>query len=325
MVLKKLICFSLFLLLFSNCSSSAYAVQYHITDHLGSVRVVLDQNMKVLEQNDYYPFGMRHQNASLKTTANRYRYNGKEEISATATSDYGARQYSAEFCQWMQVDPHSENYYNTSSYAYCHNNPILLFDKNGMDDYYDMNGNLINHRDNDSNIKFVIQNNKEVRALKKGNIDYGSLTSATELPSDVTLQTSLDVLQRTIDNGGLCEESALVSYDGTVVYGTRGAPMKEGDEVATSKLPSYPDWQYTMAETEASVHSHPTAIVGNYCSQADIPGPGDPLVFSQYNTNIIVGKEGNNSGYRPYVICIYNRDGSKRIQMTPNSVKNILK
>ena len=58
-------------------SGNSYAVQYHITDHLGSVRVVLDQNMTVLEQNDYYPFGLRHQNSSLKTTANRYRYNGK--------------------------------------------------------------------------------------------------------------------------------------------------------------------------------------------------------------------------------------------------------
>ncbi len=59
----------------------------HITDHLGSVRAVLNQSMTVLEQNDYYPFGLRHPNASLKTTANRYRYNGKEEIAADATSD----------------------------------------------------------------------------------------------------------------------------------------------------------------------------------------------------------------------------------------------
>ena len=63
-------------------SGSGFTVQYHITDHLGSVRAVLNQSMTVLEQNDYYPFGLRHPNASLKTTANRYRYNGKEEIAA---------------------------------------------------------------------------------------------------------------------------------------------------------------------------------------------------------------------------------------------------
>ena len=112
-------------------SGSDYAVQYHITDHLGSVRVVLDQNKNILEQNDYYPFGLRHPNTSLKTTANRYRYNGKEEVSATATSDYGARQYSAEFCQWMQVDPLSEKYYSWSPYNFCVGNPLKYVDPNG--------------------------------------------------------------------------------------------------------------------------------------------------------------------------------------------------
>ncbi|MBR6082938.1 MAG: hypothetical protein IKP62_08440, partial [Salinivirgaceae bacterium] len=48
---------------------------------------VLNQSMTVLEQNDYYPFGLRHPNSALKTTANRYRYNGKEEIAADAVVD----------------------------------------------------------------------------------------------------------------------------------------------------------------------------------------------------------------------------------------------
>ncbi|MBR4619697.1 MAG: hypothetical protein IKO46_01810 [Salinivirgaceae bacterium] len=112
-------------------NSSGYAVQYHITDHLGSVRAVLNQSMTVLEQNDYYPFGLRHPNASLKTTANRYRYNGKEEIAADATSDYGARQYSAEFCQWLQVDPLAEKYYSWSPYNFCVGNPLRFVDSDG--------------------------------------------------------------------------------------------------------------------------------------------------------------------------------------------------
>ena len=105
--------------------------QYN-TDHLGSVRVVLNQSMTILEQNDYYPFGLRHPNSSLKTTANRYRYNGKEEITSTNTSDYDARQYSAEFCQWMQVDPLSEKFYSTSQYGFCAGNPLRFVDPDGL-------------------------------------------------------------------------------------------------------------------------------------------------------------------------------------------------
>ena len=111
---------------------SLFIVQYHITDHLGSVRAVLNQSMTVLEQNDYYPFGLRRSVSSSATT-NRYHYNGKEDISATATTDYGARQYSAEFCQWLQVDPLAEKNSNWSPYAYCFNNPINYIDPDGRD------------------------------------------------------------------------------------------------------------------------------------------------------------------------------------------------
>ena len=330
-------------------SGNSYTVQYHITDHLGSVRVVLNQSMTVLEQNDYYPFGLRHPNTSLKTTSNRYRYNGKEEIAAVATSDYGARQYSAEFCQWMQADPHSESYYNTSSYVYCHNNPILLFDKNGMDDYYDMNGNLIKHRDNDSNVKFVIQNKKEVRALKKtiksgGDIDYGSLTSATELPSDATLQESLNVLDRTIANGGLREESSIVMNDGTVIQGQTGSmpTIVNGEQVASATLPNLPAGT-TPTDAEATIHSHPTTVqqVGSmiYPQQADLPSQTDKGTFSQYNRNIIVGPLGTvnlnnvttnpngtfNVPNRPNGAVIYDRNTNRILRLERNAIQNILK
>ncbi len=42
-----------------------YETQYHITDHLGSVRVVINQDGEVLARNDYYPFGKQHDNPAL--------------------------------------------------------------------------------------------------------------------------------------------------------------------------------------------------------------------------------------------------------------------
>lgn len=72
---------------------------YHVTDHLGSVRTVIDgQSGQVVERNDYYPFGGRWEDSgSLMMSANRYRYNGKEEQSGefgVHTIDYGARHYT---------------------------------------------------------------------------------------------------------------------------------------------------------------------------------------------------------------------------------------
>lgn len=41
------------------------------------------------------------------------------------------------------MDPLCEKYYDVSPYAYCHNNPIMLFDLDGMDDYYDYYGDFL--------------------------------------------------------------------------------------------------------------------------------------------------------------------------------------
>ena len=69
---------------------------YHIADHLGSVRTIIDGSTgQVVETNDYYAFGGRwDRSGSLIDQSNRYRYNGKEEQATFGTpySDYGARQ-----------------------------------------------------------------------------------------------------------------------------------------------------------------------------------------------------------------------------------------
>ena len=56
------------------------------------------------------------------------------------TYDYGARQHDPILCRWDRIDPLCEKYYNVSPYNYCHNNPIIMIDPNGMDDYYTSDG-----------------------------------------------------------------------------------------------------------------------------------------------------------------------------------------
>ena len=72
------------------------AVDYFVKDHLGSVRVIVDQAGTVREQNDYYPFGERCPESTYAISAvNRYKYNGKEEqtVGDLGMLDYGARMY----------------------------------------------------------------------------------------------------------------------------------------------------------------------------------------------------------------------------------------
>ena len=113
--------------------NNAYAVDYHITDHLGSVRAIVNASGTVVEQNDYYPFGMRHPNGLTQLAANRWRFSGKEEQDAAfgiAYSDFGARLYDRS-AAWTAVDPLAEKYYSVSPYVYCNNSPVILIDLNG--------------------------------------------------------------------------------------------------------------------------------------------------------------------------------------------------
>ena len=99
---------------------------WHIRDHLGSIRTVLDitrdtsevsnPTLAILEQNDYLPFGTRIDIDSLAyDQSNRYRFNCKEEqvTGSLGLTDYGARFYDNTLPRWTTPDPLAEKYTNT--------------------------------------------------------------------------------------------------------------------------------------------------------------------------------------------------------------------
>ena len=112
-------------------------VRYFLTDHLGSVRAVVNSGCEVLERNDYQPFGKRWVTPSMPVSDNRDRFNGKEDQSFAGLpfSDYGARMYDYERGRWLMQDPKAENFINSSQYCFCGNNPISRIDINGEDWY----------------------------------------------------------------------------------------------------------------------------------------------------------------------------------------------
>ena len=110
------------------------------TDHLGNTRVIFtdsndDGTPEIIQEADYYPFGMRHVNS---TATNHYLYNGKElnEDLGLDWYDYGARWLDVETGRWSTIDPLAEKFDSWSGYHYVVNNPINYIDPNGMDTLY---------------------------------------------------------------------------------------------------------------------------------------------------------------------------------------------
>ena len=97
------------------------------------------RNGQVLERNDYYPYGGRHENPSLAAdAANRWRFSGKELQTTAGVNllDFGARLYDDRLCRWTTRDPMSEKYYGFSPYNYCAGDPVNLVDPEGEKLYF---------------------------------------------------------------------------------------------------------------------------------------------------------------------------------------------
>ena len=123
-------------------TTNGYDTQYHLTDHLGSIRTIVDDDGDIIEQNDYYPYGSRWNAPNQLVSDNRYRYNGQEDQSFLNIpyTDYGARMYDSNLGKWFNIDPLSEKYYSLSPSIYCANNPIKYIDPKGEAWYFNEYG-----------------------------------------------------------------------------------------------------------------------------------------------------------------------------------------
>ncbi len=118
----------------SDGSGSSQEINYFLTDHLGSVRVIVDAAGDVKERNDYYAFGAKHIRSDYPQSGNRYDYNGKEDQTTGDLKflDYGARMYDTRLGRWFNVDPLAEKLQHQSPYAYCNNDPVNYADPDGQ-------------------------------------------------------------------------------------------------------------------------------------------------------------------------------------------------
>lgn len=122
-----------------------------LRDHQGNNRVVVDEDGKVEERNDYYPFGGLM--ASSSDSVQDYKYNGKEldRKGGLDWYDYGARHYDAVLGRFTCHDPLEEVWAHVNPYNYCFNNPVNRTDPTGMastynwdkERYEDENGNEV--------------------------------------------------------------------------------------------------------------------------------------------------------------------------------------
>ncbi|WP_313374437.1 hypothetical protein [Chishuiella sp.] len=137
---------------------------YNYTDHLGNIRLSYQKlfinNVKecdkpieisldfitncpsfiivILEENNYYSFGLKHSGYTASTIGNQnynYKYNDKELQTDLDINlyDYGARNYDPAIGRWFNIDPLAEKYSYQSPYNFQENKMGLGRELEGLE------------------------------------------------------------------------------------------------------------------------------------------------------------------------------------------------
>ncbi len=176
------------------------SVNYELSNHLGNVlstisdkkvgfmgsgsQVVEYYKAEVLNQNDYYPFGMLQPGRSYSAaTSYRYGFNGQEKSTELHDNSYTAEywEYDSRIGRRWNTDPVEKP--NISPYAVLGSNPILFVDTRG-DDWY------VN------NLGFYIWAN-DASVMEKGFTEY----VGTCLPANVSLYRILTYIETETSHG----------------------------------------------------------------------------------------------------------------------------
>jgi len=126
---------------------SAQIVEYYGLDAIGNVRVVTDQQGKVIERHDYLPIGEEcttgpcASNPGFGAGQSR-KFTGKERDAESGLDYFGARYYGSKVGRLTTVDPlmtPTDNIFDPqrwNRYAYGRNSPLRHVDPDGRDWLY---------------------------------------------------------------------------------------------------------------------------------------------------------------------------------------------
>ena len=119
---------------------------YNYSDHLGNTRLSYFHNgssIEVLEENNYYPFGLKHEgyNVVAGNPSYQYKYNGKElQETGFVSMDY--RNYAPDIARFIGQDRLSEVMPDWTPYRFAFNNPVYFSDPTGL---FEEGGNALAH------------------------------------------------------------------------------------------------------------------------------------------------------------------------------------
>ena len=270
----------------SDANKDDFTFCYYDQDHLGNIRQVTkadgSQTGNIVQTINYYPFGMQFCDGTTCYLDQKHKYNGKEfdNMHGLNWYDYGARMYDPALGIWTSVDQLCEKYYNISPYVYCHDNPVNKYDKDGRDDYYDINGNFLSHEDNNSDLIMIRYVNPYLGNSSKQFTPIENLVLSAEAYSNIFT----DIISKTS------------GIDPIRLYNNKvSVVVSDYDNIYTNKVDTYnnPDMGTGYLASSCPMKDGGTRISASITYAGNDVTNNDRFMFSTVSNvrNLLVGHE----------------------------------
>ena len=192
-----------------------------VTDHLGSVRAVVDSQTGDVEQRiDYDPYGrvLRDTNPGFQP----FGYAGGLTDPDTGLVRFGARHYDPEVGRWLTVDPIDFGGGDTNLYAYVLGDPVNLADPTGLIfgvGWDDISNCVSGFGDSVSygGTRWVRKKMGTDGVVDHGSGCYKAGTTAGDLYPTKRVSGVVKSAKRCITSGGKGEKKRVVVKDGKIV------------------------------------------------------------------------------------------------------------
>ena len=122
-------------------TGSSYKYVFNYTDHLGNIRLSYAKNaitgvLEIMEENNYYPFGLKHKGYNDYTPTNyKYKFQGQERQDELGLNwdSFKWRNYDPAIGRFMCIDPLAEKYPYNGVYNFSENRVIDGVELEGLE------------------------------------------------------------------------------------------------------------------------------------------------------------------------------------------------
>jgi RHS repeat-associated protein len=200
-----------------------------------------------------------------------YMFNAKELDEENGMYYYEARYYNPPM--FISRDPLFEKKPFMSPYTYCRNNPLILIDPNGEDEYeFNKKGNLVNRITNEKAdiIRVVRKNGKEITSKS---YDYGTVTCAGNENINDNVYGNFDATRIEVkDNSQRENMFEFLAENTNVEWGTINGTDKTGADrniISTNHSKQHEssilsiidnEFLFDKGKINEYTHSHPNSI-----------------------------------------------------------------